>query len=137
MSIAANISAGLTLVDKSDLVIPFVYDNQTVSIIATGTAGAVMIIIWWDGNVTEHEFTGGEDTISNEYTGKDEATVVITGNRAAVTEINLGDLDTSKTIDLGVWFPNTTPAIPADAILTEDDQPIITEDDLYITLEAA
>ena len=120
----------------NDLVIPYSFDDDKVDIIATGEAGQTMIIIWGDGNVTVHEFTGGEDTITNSYSGTGDTTVVITGNRAAVTEIDLGVLDPTKGVDIGVWFPNTS-TVPDDAILAEDGQPLLTEDDLHITLEAA
>ena len=107
----------------NDLVIPYSFDDDKVDIIATGEAGQTMIIIWGDGNVTVHEFTGGEDTITNSYTGTGDTTVVITGNRAAVTEIDLGVLDPSKGVDIGVWFPNvlTIPTFDSDIATFDSD----------------
>jgi uncharacterized protein (TIGR02145 family) len=65
------------------------------TIVVTGEAGAEIIIDWGDGNVETIVLTGGEQTITHDYTGSGgvETVITITGDLPQVTDLGLSGND--------------------------------------------
>jgi len=108
--IASNILAFLNGAqgynDRLELVIGLANPDYKVDIVVKGVVGETLLVIWGDGEITETTFDGEEQVITHTYDSPGDVVVIITGNRAAVLEIDLGVLDTEKEIPLKTWFPN-------------------------------
>jgi hypothetical protein len=137
--IASNILAFLNGAqgynDRLELVIGLANPDYKVDIVVKGVVGETLLVIWGDGEITETTFDGEEQVITHTYDSPGDVVVIITGNRAAVLEIDLGVLDTEKEIPLKTWFPNLIPV--GNPMLMENDDPILTEDEMYLEMEAA
>jgi uncharacterized protein (TIGR02145 family) len=94
---------------SEDIVITTVIDG-VFTIVVTGTAGAEIIIDWGDGTPPETVvLTGGEQTITHDYTGSGGAEHVITisGDLDAVTELDISGNEITELV-LSTQLTNLT-----------------------------